>query len=162
MTYMVKESKEWLYVGVKLIHFAAHQKLIQHCKSTICCCCLVAKSRPTFATPWTEDQQAALSMGFTRQEYWSGLPFPSLEDLSNPGIKLASPVWQVDSLPLSHRGSPKLNYNPLKLLFKRCSLCLPCWFHLKGFVQRKESVTRFYSPPKNVYTSISPRFSIIL
>ena len=49
--------------------------------------------------------QAPLSMGFPRQEYWSGLPFPSPGDLPDPGIKPASPAWQVDSLPLSHQGS---------------------------------------------------------
>ena len=43
-----------------------------------------------FVTPWTVARQAPLSMGFSRQEYWSGLPFPSPEDLSDPGIKPAS------------------------------------------------------------------------
>ena len=51
---------------------------------------LVAKSCPTLATPWTVAYQAPLSMGFSRQEYWSGLPFPSPGDLpdqeSNPGL----------------------------------------------------------------------------
>ena len=45
-----------------------------------------------FATPWTVDCQALLSMGFPRQEYWSGLPFPPPGDLPDPGIKPASPV----------------------------------------------------------------------
>ena len=45
-------------------------------------------------------------VGFSRQEYWSGLPFPSLGDLPDPGIKPMSPVWQVDSLPLSRLESP--------------------------------------------------------
>ena len=45
-------------------------------------------------------------MGFPRQEYWSGLPFPSLRDLPNPRIELASPAWKADSLPLSPLGSP--------------------------------------------------------
>ena len=45
-----------------------------------------------FVTPWTVACQAPLSMGFPRQEYWSGLPFPSLGDLSNPGIEPTSPV----------------------------------------------------------------------
>ena len=45
-----------------------------------------------FATPWTVPCQAPLSMEFSRQEYWSGLPFPTLEDLHNPGIKPTSPV----------------------------------------------------------------------
>ena len=47
-------------------------------------------------------------MGFSRQEYWSGLPFPSPGDLPNPRIKLVSPAWQADSLLLSHQGSPNL------------------------------------------------------
>ena len=45
-----------------------------------------------FATPWTAACQAPLSMGFPTQEYWSGLPFPSLGDLPNPGTEPASPV----------------------------------------------------------------------
>ena len=50
--------------------------------------------------------QAPLSMGFSRQEYGSGLPFPSLGDLPNPAIKPGSPALKADSLPLSHQGSP--------------------------------------------------------
>ena len=46
---------------------------------------LVAKSCPTLATPWTVACQAPVSMGFSRREYWSGLPFPSPGDLSDPG-----------------------------------------------------------------------------
>ena len=43
-------------------------------------------------------------MGFSRREYWSGLPFPSPGGLANPGIELVYPAWQVDYLPLSHLG----------------------------------------------------------
>ena len=50
--------------------------------------------------------QAPLSMGFPRQEYWSGLLFPSPGNLPNQGIEPMSPAWQADSLPLSHLGSP--------------------------------------------------------
>ena len=46
-----------------------------------------------FATLWTVARQAPLSMGFSRQEYWSGLLFPSPGDLANPGIEPASPAW---------------------------------------------------------------------
>ena len=52
-----------------------------------------------FATAWTIAQQAPLSMEFFRQEYWNGLPFPSLEDFPDPGIELRSPALQADSLP---------------------------------------------------------------
>ena len=50
-----------------------------------------------FATPWTVAYQAPPSMGFSRQEYWSGLPFPSPGDLSNPGIEPGSPALQADA-----------------------------------------------------------------
>ena len=50
-----------------------------------------------FATPWTAARQAPLSMGFPRQEYWSGLPFPSPEDLPDPGIEPRSPALQADA-----------------------------------------------------------------
>ena len=59
-----------------------------------------------FVTPWTVACEATRSMGFSRQEYWSGLPFPPPGDLPNPDIKSASSALQVDSLPLSHEGSP--------------------------------------------------------
>ena len=59
-----------------------------------------------FATPWTIAHQAPLLMGFSRQEYWSGLPFPSPGDLPDPRIKPTSPVLAVDSLTLSPLGSP--------------------------------------------------------
>ena len=52
-----------------------------------------------FATPWTVTHQAPPSMGFSRQEYWSGLPFPSPGDLPDPGIKPGSPALEVDALP---------------------------------------------------------------
>ena len=64
-------------------------------------------------------RQAPLSMGFPRQEYWNGLPFPSPEDPLNPGIKLASPaspVLQADSLPAEPLGKPHMClYLPLNL-----------------------------------------------
>ena len=52
-----------------------------------------------FATPWTVAYQALRSMGFSSQEYWSGLPFPSPGDLPNPGIEPRSPALQTDALP---------------------------------------------------------------
>ena len=62
-----------------------------------------------FATLWTVACQAPLSMGFSRQEYWSVLPCPPPGDLPDPGIEPASmsPALRVDSYPLSHLGSPK-------------------------------------------------------
>ena len=52
-----------------------------------------------FATPWTVAYQAPPSMEFSRQEYWSGLPFPSPGDLLDPGIEPRSPALQADALP---------------------------------------------------------------
>ena len=52
-----------------------------------------------FATPWTVAYQAPQSMEFSRQEYWSGLPFPSPGYLPNPGIEPGSPALQADALP---------------------------------------------------------------
>ena len=57
-----------------------------------CCCSLVAESYLTLLRPCTVTCQAPQSMGFSRQEYWSGLPFPSPGDLPNPGIEPASSV----------------------------------------------------------------------
>ena len=57
-------------------------------------------------TLWTVARQAPLSMGLLREEYWSGLPFPPPQDLPDPGIEPRSPAGQVDSLLLSHWGSP--------------------------------------------------------
>ena len=54
--------------------------------------CLVVKSCPTLATPWTAAYQAPLPMGFPRQEYWNRLPLPSPGDLPDPGIQPASPA----------------------------------------------------------------------
>ena len=62
-----------------------------------------------FVIRWTAARQAPLSMEFSRQEYWNGLPFPPPGDLPDPGIELtspASPALAVDSLPLSHLRSP--------------------------------------------------------
>ena len=59
---------------------------------------LVNKSCPTLVTPWIVACQAPLSMGFSRQEYWNELPFPSPGDLPNPGVKPRSPALQADSL----------------------------------------------------------------
>ena len=59
-----------------------------------------------FATPWTVAFQAPLSMGFSRQEYRSGLPFPSLGDLPDPGTEPGSPAFQADALTSEPPGKP--------------------------------------------------------
>ena len=65
---------------------------------------LLTKLCPTLVTPWTIAHQASRSMGFSKQEYWSGLPFPSPGDLPNPGIEPGSPASQSDSLPTEPPG----------------------------------------------------------
>ena len=64
-----------------------------------------------FATPWTVACQALPSLGFSRQEYWSGLPFPSPGDLPNPGIEPGSPVLQADALPSEPPGKLRLIFS---------------------------------------------------
>ena len=77
---------------------------------------LVLSCIQLFATPWTIACQAPLSLEFSKQEYWSGLPFPSPGDLPDPGIKPGSPVLQRDCLPSNLPGKPqvvlwRLNFN---------------------------------------------------
>ena len=62
-----------------------------------------------FETPWTVAYQAPLSMGFSRQQYWSGLPFPSLGDLPDPGIKPRSPALESDALPSEPQGKEPID-----------------------------------------------------
>ena len=66
-------------------------------------CCHMSRVR-LFVTPRTVACQASLSMGFSRQEYWSRLPFPFPGDLPNPGIEPWSPALQADSLPTELQG----------------------------------------------------------
>ena len=60
-----------------------------------------------FEISWTVAYQASPSMGFSRQEFWSGLPFPSAGDLPDPGIESGSPTLQADALPSEPPGKPE-------------------------------------------------------
>ena len=72
----------------------------------------VAQSCPTLQPQGnTVADQASQSTGFSRQEYWSGLPFPSPGDLPDPGIKPGSPALQADTLPTEPPGKPKAIVN---------------------------------------------------
>ena len=81
-----------------------------------------------FATPWTAAYQAPPSMGFSRQEFWSGLPFPSPGDLPDPGIESGSPAFQADALISEPPGKPHVTHThkqkicPLLIKFP----CVPC------------------------------------
>ena len=72
----------------------------------VCVCVLVTQLCPTLATPWTIAHQAPLSVKFSRQEYWSGLPFSSPADLPDPDIEPGSPALQADALPSELLGKP--------------------------------------------------------
>ena len=64
-----------------------------------------------FAIPWTVAYQASPSMGFSRQEYWSGLPFPSPGNLSDPVIEPGSPALEAETLTSEPPGEPQYIYN---------------------------------------------------
>jgi len=100
---------EWKQVHVWLRPFSVHLKLSQHCLWTLCCMLSRFSCVWLFAALWTIARQAPPCTGFSRQEYWSGLPYPFSGDLPDPGIELASPVspaLQVDSLPTEPLGKP--------------------------------------------------------
>ena len=86
---------------------------LKHCSETTKCqSCIESVSVKSlsrvrlFETPWTSARQAPRSMGFPRQEYWTGVPFPSPEDLPNPRIEPGSPALQAHSLPSELPGKP--------------------------------------------------------
>ena len=75
-----------------------------------------------FATPWTVAHKALLSIGFSRQEYWSGLPFPSPGGLPDPGIEPRSPTLQADALTSEPPGKSLINVRTLINLLKDSQL----------------------------------------
>ena len=77
------------------------------------------------ATPQTGARQAPLSMGFSRQEYWSGLPCLSPKDLPDPGIEPGSPALQADALTSEPREKPKGEMGFLKQLDESTALIIP-------------------------------------
>ena len=89
---------------------------------------------PDSAAAWTVAHQAPLSMGFSRQEYWSGLPFPTPGDLPDPGMEPASPAWQVGSLPLSQRYYSVIKKN-------RVLIHATIYMDLKGVVGNERNLT---------------------
>ena len=81
----------------------------------------------TLCDPWTVAYQAPPSMEVSRQEYWSGLPFPSPEDLPNPGIKPRSPMFQADALPSEPLGKSlhsKTNYQCGTMVLQKEAECI--------------------------------------
>ena len=76
---------------------------------------LCAQPYLTLCDPWTVACQTPPSMGFFRQEYWRGLPFPSLGDLPDSGIKPRSSILQADSLPSEPPGNPEKDDLPSEI-----------------------------------------------
>ena len=100
-----------------------------------------------FMTPWTAAHQGLLSMEFSRQKYWNGLPFPPPEDLLNPGVEPifpATPALQVDSLPLSHWKA----HSGL-LLWERLQSSFPRFYTMIYMHQKKKIDT------KNIHVTIT-------
>ena len=102
-------SHQWKHVEVRNAIYRSRK--LKACGffvhlSSLCGGGLVAKSWPTLATPWTVASQAPLSMGFSRQEYWSGQPFPSPGDLSAQGSNPGLPHCRQVLHQLSYEGSP--------------------------------------------------------
>ena len=87
-------------------------------ESLVCACVRTEAISPVrlSVTPWTVDRHAPLSIGFSRQEYWSGLPCPPPGDLPNSGIKPRSPAFQADSLPSEPPGKAKESLTHIHVL----------------------------------------------
>ena len=94
--------------------------------------CSVTQACPTLATPRTVARHAPLSMGFSKQEDWSGLLFPPPGDLPHSGVEPGSPALQADSLLLSHPGSPAvqlLSFPNFNVLLSLCNIALSLSFN---------------------------------
>ena len=103
-------SGSLIYFALFFLQFLLEYSCLQSYVSFLPCSkgnqpCQLLSPAGLFVTPWTVACQAPLSMGFPRQEYCSGLPFPSQGDLHDPGVESWSPALQADSLCLSHNES---------------------------------------------------------
>ena len=90
-----------------------------------------------FVTPRTVAYHAPPSMGYSRQEYWSGLPFPSPGDLPDPGIEPRSPALQTDTLPSELPGKPHIYkififrfFSFIRYYKMLCYIVGPCWLSI--------------------------------
>ena len=102
-----------------------------------------------FVTPWTVAHQAPPSMGFSRQEYWSGLPFPSPADLPNPGIEPRSPALQADTLTSEPPGKP---------LISGTDTILDGQVHVQGFHFQDKVATTPSKVQRPAQRSVGPHF----
>ena len=118
-----------LFHSFQSVSYSAHLSFYKHLLNYLLCAIILlgvhaqSLSRvQLFATPWTLAHQAPVSIEFSRQEYWSGLPFTTPRDLPDPRIEPASPAWQVDSLPLSYLESPFLGTRDIPMKEKKKDL----------------------------------------
>ena len=96
-----------------------------------------------FVTPWTIACQAPPSMGFSRQEHWSGLPFPSPGDLPDPGMDPGSPALQEDPLPSEPPGNPtyqfrSVQFSSVQLLSRVWLFATPCIVFLRWVTRNRK------------------------
>ena len=112
-----------------------------------------------FAAPQTVAHQAPPSMGFSRQEYWSGLPFPSSGDLPYPGIEPRSPALQAHALTSEPPGKPCCEYNYLKIICFSYSIYCKCnqtvLTHIINFVN---VIFLFFWFENNIFSSVNSHF----
>ena len=122
---------------VKNIHFLHFYRINTHTHTHISYICKLLSHVQLFATPWTATHQAPLSMGFSRQEYWSGLTGPPPGDLPNPGIKSDLLHWRQILYYLSHQESPlnrAIMYVKKKKRYNEWErdIHILCWFFFSG------------------------------
>ena len=111
-----------------------------------------------FVTPWTVAYRAPQSTEFSRQEYWSGLPFPSPGDLPNPGIEPGSPALQADALPSESPEKPTTCKRYLQRRGRK-SDCSEVAFNMEGKLS-KTSYTTSEGHSKKVYSDLQFRKEI--
>ena len=147
----LKHTTDWIFGGREGIHKVVQSSLLSNSRTFLSplrrsrmpisshstfsssSLCQLYSHVWLFATPWTVAHQTPLSLGFYRQEYWSGLPFPSPGDLPNPRtepVSLASSALQTDSLPCEPLEKP-IPLATINLLLSE-SICLFWTFHIRN------------------------------
>ena len=96
-----------IFQGILTFPLLPFQEIRNRLRKELTDCALLSCTQ-LFVIPWTVAHQAPLSIEFSRQKYWSGLPFPSPGDLPNPGIESQSPALQADSLPPEPPEKPEM------------------------------------------------------
>ena len=103
----------------RLIREMQIKATMRYCPTPVRMCVLVPQSCLTLCNPWTVAHQSPLSKEFSRQEYWSGLPFSSPGDLLNPGNKPVTLALQADSLQTEPLGKPSSQNSHHQKVYKQ-------------------------------------------